>query len=115
NREAAQGLPAVWEACGTETDDWTAEDFQRAEAAWSRLLALVRRYHEGGVLLAAGSDTPNSWVIPGGSLHRELELLVDAGISPGDALQIATRNGAEALGLIEESGTVEPGKRADLV
>ena len=115
NREAAPGLPTVWEVCGTPTDAWTAEDFRRAEAAWPKLLALVRRYHEGGVLLAAGSDTPNAWVIPGESLHRELELLVDAGISPGDVLQIATRNGAEALGLLEESGTVESEKRADLV
>lgn len=115
NREAAPGLPDVWDACGTPTDDWTIDDFRRAEAAWPKLLALVKRYHEGGVLLAAGSDTPNPWVIPGESLHRELELLVEAGISPGSVLQIATRNGAEALGLLEETGTVEPGKRADLV
>ncbi|CAN5573620.1 hypothetical protein BH23BAC4_BH23BAC4_08610 [soil metagenome] len=54
-------------------------------------------------------------MIPGESLHRELELLVDAGISPGDVLQIATRNGAESLRLLAETGTVEPGKRADLV
>ncbi len=115
NREAANGLSAVWEACGTPTDDWSAEDFQRATAAWPKLLALVRRYHQGGVLLAAGSDTPNSWVIPGESLHRELELLVEAGIPPDKVLQVATRNGAEALGLLKETGTVEPGKRADLV
>ena len=115
NREAARGLPAVWEACGTPTNDWTADDFRRAEAAWSKLLALVRRYHEGGVLLTTGSDTPNSWVIPGESLHREMELLVDAGIPPADVIRIATRNGAEALGLLSEIGTVEPGKRADLV
>lgn len=66
---------------------------------WPKLLALVRRYHAGGVMLAAGSDTPNAWVIPGESLHRELELLVDAGIQTEDVLQIATRNGAKALGL----------------
>lgn len=98
NREAAQGLLALWERCGTPTDDWTAEDFRRAAAAWPKLLALVRRYHEGGVLLTAGSDTPNPWVIPGESVHRELELLVDVGIAPRDVLQIATRNGRGARG-----------------
>jgi imidazolonepropionase-like amidohydrolase len=115
NRGAVPGLPALWEACGTPTDDWSADDFRRAEAVWPTLLALVRRYHESGIQLTAGSDTPNAWVIPGESLHRELELLVDAGISPSDVLRIATRNGAEALGLLDETGTVEPGKRADLV
>ena len=115
DREAAAGLPAVWDACGTPTDDWTPDDFRRAEADWPTLLALVGRYHAGGVRLTAGSDTPNAWVIPGESLHREMELLVDAGIPPAAVLRIATRNGAEALGLLAEVGTVEPGKRADLV
>lgn len=115
DRDAAGGLPALWDACGAETDAWTPDDFRRAEAAWPTLLALVRRYHEAGVLLTAGSDTPNTWVIPGAGLHRELELLVDAGLPPADVLRIATRNGAEALGLLAEVGTVEVGKRADLV
>ncbi|WP_412069478.1 amidohydrolase family protein [Rubrivirga sp. IMCC43871] len=115
DRDAAHGLPALWDACGTPTDDWTPADFRRARAAWPTLLALVRRYHHAGVRLTAGSDTPNAWVIPGASLHRELELLVDAGIPPGDVLQIATRNGADALGLLDEVGTVEVGKSADLL
>lgn len=113
--KTAPGLVDVWETCGTPTDDWTADDFRRAEAAWPTLLALVRRYYTGGVMLTAGSDTPNAWVIPGVSLHRELELLTDAGIPPLDVIQIATRNGADALDLLEEVGTVEPGKRADLL
>ncbi len=49
------------------------------------------------------------------SFHEELQLLADAGISPLDVLKIATSNGAVALGIDEETGTVEPGKRADLV
>lgn len=115
NRNVVPGLVAMWEACGAPTDDWTADDFRRAKAAWPTLLALVKQYHDGGVVLAAGSDTPNAWVIPGESLHRELELLVDAGIPISQVLRIATRNGAEALGLLHETGTIEPGKRADLV
>lgn len=115
NRDAVPGLRALWEACGGSTDDWTAGDFARAEAAWPNLLALVRRYHEGGVLLTTGTDLTNPWVIPGESLHQELELLVQAGIPAADVLRMATRNGAEALGLLDMTGTVEAGKWADLV
>jgi imidazolonepropionase-like amidohydrolase len=77
--------------------------------------ALVRAYQDGGMLLTAGSDEPNSWIVPGPSLHTELELLVEAGLSPLQVLTIATRNGAESLGIQNETGTVTPGKRADLV
>lgn len=94
---------------------WTAEDFRRGRAAMPRMLELARRLHEAGVTLAAGTDANNPWVVPGPSFHRELELLVQAGIPAADVLVIATRNGAEAAGLLEDRGTVEPGKRADLV
>ena len=57
----------------------------------------------------------NAWMTPGVSFHRELELLVQAGISPLDVLKIATMNGAEALRIIDEVGTIEPGKRGDLI
>lgn len=52
---------------------------------------------------------------PGVSFHRELQLLAEAGIPNADVIQIATRNGAEALGIFDDVGTIEPGKRADLV
>jgi imidazolonepropionase-like amidohydrolase len=54
-------------------------------------------------------------VIPGVALHQELALLASAGIPTIEVLRLATRNGAEALGIADEVGTVEPGKRADLV
>jgi hypothetical protein len=60
--------------------DWSAEDFAHGRRAWPKMLALVRAYHRGGVLLTAGSDEPNSWIVPGPSLHTELELLVEAGL-----------------------------------
>jgi imidazolonepropionase-like amidohydrolase len=67
------------------------------------------------VHLTTSSDLASPWVIPGVALHQELALLVSAGIAPVEVLRMATRNGAEALGLLGETGTVEPGKRADLV
>jgi imidazolonepropionase-like amidohydrolase len=104
-----------WRVLGMPTSDWTAVEFDRAQAAWPRMLALVARMQRGGVLLTAGSDLASPWVIPGVALHQELALLVSAGISPSEVLRMATRNGAQALGLLGETGTVEPGKRADLV
>ncbi len=76
---------------------------------------IVRTLHERGVRITAGSDIFMPWLTPGVSLHRELELLVEAGISPRDVLSIATRNGAEAVGMLSEIGTIEEGKLADLV
>jgi imidazolonepropionase-like amidohydrolase len=104
-----------WQRCGTPTDDWTASDYKRMAAAWPKLLSLVKRYHDGGVLLTAGSDVTNPWVIPGESLHQELELLVSAGLTPAEVLRIATLNGARSLGRETDFGTIEPGRRADLI
>lgn len=62
----------------------------------------------------AGTDAANQLLVPGLSLHSELELLVNAGLTPSDALQTATRNAAQLLGA-DSLGVVQPGKVADLV
>ncbi len=111
---APQAVRATWRDGGS-TANWTEEEFRRAEALWPKALGLVKAYHDGGVLLGAGSDLPNPFVVPGASLHTELSLLVDAGLTPLEVLRIATRNGAEALGMLSEVGTLEPGKGADLL
>lgn len=94
---------------------WTPEDFERGRQAFPRMLELARRLHEAGVPLAVGTDANNPWVVPGPSFHRELELLVDAGIPAEDVLGMATHNGALAAGVLDDRGTAEVGKRADLV
>jgi imidazolonepropionase-like amidohydrolase len=109
---APAAMLAGWRS-GTFTSDWTKADYARGHALWPKVLGLVGLYHRRGVRLVAGSDLPNPWVVPGAGFHRELELLVDAGIPPLEVLTIATRNGAAALGL--DAGTIEPGRRADLV
>ena len=76
---------------------------------------LVSLMHRAGVRFLAGTDTPNPYCFPGFSLHDELALLVTAGFSPLEALQTATRNPAVFFGVEKELGTIEPGKRADLV
>ena len=90
-------------------------NLQRARALFERYVALVGVMHRAGVRILAGSDTPNPYVFPGFSLHDELGLLVRSGLTPLEALQAATRNAAEFLGTLDEGGTVERGKRADLV
>ena len=95
--------------------DWKPQDFEHGRHSWRKMETLVQAYSRGGVLLTAGSDEPNPWIVPGPSLHTELELLVEAGLSPLEVLTIATRNGAESLGILREVGTVSLGKRADLL
>ncbi|MGH9788644.1 MAG: amidohydrolase family protein [Candidatus Acidiferrales bacterium] len=82
---------------------------------WKRRLEVVRRMDEAGVPLMAGSDVGNLYIFPGFTLHDELALLVEAGLTPLKALQAATRNPAMFLGLSDSMGTVEEGKIADLV
>ncbi|HWN18992.1 MAG TPA: amidohydrolase family protein [Gemmatimonadales bacterium] len=106
---------ANWRVLGMPTGDWTAQEFDRVQAVWPKQLGLIRRLHQGGVLLTVGSDLASPWVIPGVAFHQELELLESAGVSRGDVLRMATRNGAQALGIAGDVGTVEVGKRADLV
>jgi cytosine/adenosine deaminase-related metal-dependent hydrolase len=102
-------------ACSADpTGGWSTEDYRRWQAAWPKLLALVRRYHEAGMLLTVGTDYTNPWIIAGESLHQEMELLAEAGIPNMAVLSMATANAAEALG-VTDIGIVAPGRRADLV
>jgi len=74
----------------------------------------VRALWEAGVPVLAGSDAPNPGTAYGASLHHELELLVDAGLTPTEALAAATSRPAEIFGL-SDRGRIGPGLRADLV
>jgi len=78
-------------------------------------LEVVASMHRAGVKLFAGTDTPNPYCFPGFSLHDELGFMVQAGLPPLEALQTATINPAEFLGLSKILGTLEKGKIADLV
>ena len=68
-----------------------------------------------GILAGSDSGSNNFFTYPGWTLHRELALMVEAGLTPMQALQTATRNAAEFRGELDRSGTVEVGKRADLL
>jgi len=80
-----------------------------------RAFANVKKAQAAGVKIAVGTGTGNLLIFPGAAVHRELQLLVKAGLTPMEAIVVATRNTAESLGLGTEIGTIEPGKEADLL
>jgi hypothetical protein len=88
-------------------DDATHRLYTRSYAG---MVEFVGRMYRAGVPLVAGTDD-----IPGFTLQRELELYVEAGLTPAQALQIATWNGARYSNLLHERGVITPGRRADLI
>jgi len=76
---------------------------------------LTKALHDRGVKLMAGTDSLLPTLVPGFALHRELEELVGVGLTPYEALRASTTNPFEFLGELDDAGTVEVDKRADLV
>ena len=76
---------------------------------------IIKAIYDAGGKIMAGSDTPEFLWLYGYSLHRELKALNEAGLTPFATLQSATVNPAEFFGTSAETGTIEVGKRADLV
>jgi hypothetical protein len=121
----AARMPEEWRAAPHPRDksymrDLAPDQFQefelRARALLVRYKKLAGDMHRAGVRFLAGTDVNMANpVLIGFGLHDELELLVESGFTPLEALQTATRNPAEYLGHLQEIGTVEPGKIADLV
>lgn len=93
---------------------WTAADFQAFRRSRPNQDLFLRLFQQAGGIIAAGTDATNQQLVPGASLHRELELLVLAGLAPEQALLAATRNAALLLGA-DSVGTIAPGRVADLV
>jgi hypothetical protein len=99
---------------GTDTSHPPREVQLERRRALRRHLDLVGEMHRRGVKLLAGTDLGYAYVVPGFSVHDELSLFVQAGLSPMAALQTATRNVGEYLG-DRTVGTIAVGSRADLV
>jgi len=101
-----------WEVATAQWQE-NSEPRDTTYAEWG--LSLVGRMHEQGVPIGAGTDTPIAHALPGFSLHTELERLVEVGLTPFEALESATVRPAEFFSLQDEMGTIDVGKRADLV
>jgi imidazolonepropionase-like amidohydrolase len=95
--------------------DWTTTD----EVQWSGLIRgcmdFLNAFKDAGGRVTTGSDAGYIYLIYGFGLIREMELLREAGFTPMEAIQAATKNGAEVVRLGHETGTIEMGKKADLV
>ena len=87
------------------------ENSEMAEKDFQKYLAIVGALHRAGIPIVAGTDQ----TVPGYSLHREMELYVQAGFTPMEAIQAATIVPARAMGIDKEVGTVEKGKRGDVI
>lgn len=83
----------------------------------ARTRTMLKPMYDAGVPIVAGSDCGpfNSFVYPGLSIHQELQQFVDAGLSPREALETATRTGPVFFGRTDDYGAVAPGKMADLL
>lgn len=93
----------------------TADDYALRARRNQKEAAAIAEMRRAGVRFLAGTDTGNPFCFAGFSLHDELALLVDAGLTPMEALQSATSNAALFVGKEESLGTIEKGKIADLV
>jgi cytosine/adenosine deaminase-related metal-dependent hydrolase len=95
---------------------WTEPPSAERRERYQRIRnLLVKTIHDAGGKIMAGSDAPELFLVYGFTLHRELQNLVAAGLSPYAALEAATRTPAEYLKGLDTFGTIERGKRADLL
>lgn len=116
NRYVAASTKRIWDKYQPVSRDVPAEITAVRKSAYQRFLKLVGLMRRQKVKMLAGTDTGGIRdVFPGFSLHDELELLVQAGFTPLEAIQAATINPAEFLGLKSLLGTVGKGKIADLI
>ncbi len=115
-QEALSRIPPTvreeWRASAIELAENPVQEFTEF-AEWA--MFLTERMNSQGIPIAAGTDTPILLAIPGYSLHSELEYLVRAGLSPLEVLESATVRPAEFFALQDEMGTIDIGKKADLV
>ena len=93
---------------------WDKDDFEAFRRSRANQDLFIRLFAAAGGRLAAGTDAANQMLVPGYSEHREMELLVRAGLTPREALRAATRNAAVLIG-VDSLGLLAPGKVADLV
>lgn len=94
---------------------WRPPEFELHRGLFRADQQMVGMMFRAGIPLLAGTDAMNPYCLPGFSLHDELSLLVQSGLTPLAALQAATLSPAEFLGRSDELGGIAPGKRADLV
>ena len=96
---------------GLETMGSSPQNSEQSAASFRMILETVRILHKAGVPIVVGTDQ----AVPGYSIDREMELYVKAGFTPMEAIQAATLVSARAMNMEKDSGTIEVGKRADVI
>jgi enamidase len=119
-RPLPPGLDVLAPSLKQQFEQAHARVSQNATSIYVKLLpkamALERAFVRAGGTLIAGTDpTGGGGVVPGYANHRQIELLVEAGFSPLEAIRIGTFNGATYLGREKSVGSIAPGKQADLM
>jgi imidazolonepropionase-like amidohydrolase len=110
-----QSVKTQWEAA---LNNFRGQTFWSPAAGMAFVEArrrLMRGLHDGGVKFLLGSDAPQVWNVPGFAIHREMRQMNAAGLTPYQILVSGTRNVGEYFGAAREFGTLEAGKRADIV
>ena len=114
-RYVSSRILQVWRRPPPSVPPQTAEDSAAMRGVARLVVTLAGQLQRAGVPLLVGTDFPNPWVIPGFSVHDELALLVNGGLTPIEALQAATLNPARFLHATDSLGVIAPGKLANVV
>ena len=96
-------------------DRFAATDVETNRRVASLRRAILQALHQGGAKIALGTDSPQIFSVPGFSMHREMALYVELGMTPYEVLEIATRRPAEYFNAVDKFGMVAEGQRADLL
>jgi hypothetical protein len=105
-----------WMVNYTEFDAWEAPEREQVRQGFANMQRFIGQFARAGGKVMAGTDTsPGGWAVAGIGLHREMELLVEAGLTAMETIVAATRNVAEGYRVLDRVGTIEAGKMADLV
>ncbi|MFP2995397.1 amidohydrolase family protein [Spongiivirga sp. MCCC 1A20706] len=106
-------IGAYWQKRSIVLQKFPISDFRKKYDDWN--LKMVKKIHDTGIPIMAGTDSPIAYLTPGRSLHEELAVLVKAGLSPKEALKTATLNPAKYFNLDDELGLIKENYLADLL
>lgn len=111
-----EGTRHKWMSNYTEFDAWEPAEREQLKRGFQNMQRFIGRFARAGGKVLSGTDTSaGGWAVAGIGLHREMELLVEAGLTPMETIMAATRNPAEGYRVLDRVGTVEAGKLANLV